>query len=80
VFLEPYDPDPAKRLAPVRIARTDARGQYQFTGLAPGQYRLLAAFENQSPDSAEISAARPIIVKIEEAKDLQQDLELYVAR
>ena len=80
VFLEPYDLDPAKRLAPVRITRTDTRGQYQFTGLAPGQYRLLGTFEYQSPDSAEMEAARPIMVKIEEAKDLQQDLELYIAR
>jgi hypothetical protein len=80
VFLEPYDLDPVRRLAPVRIARTDTRGQYQFTGLAPGQYRLLGTFEYQSPDSAEMELARPIMVKIEEAKDLQQDLELYVAR
>lgn len=80
VFLEPYDLDLAKRLAPVQITRTDSRGQYQFTGLAPGQYRLLGTFEYQSPDSAEMDAAAAITIKIEEAKDLQQDLELYVAR
>ena len=80
VFLEPFDLEPAKRVAPVRMARTDARGQYQFTGLAPGQYRLLGTFEYQSPDSAEMELAKPVMVKIEEAKDLQQDLELYVAR
>jgi len=80
VFLEPYDLDPAKRLAPLRMTRTDTHGQYQFTGLAPGQYRLLGTFEYQSPDLAEMEAARPIMVKIEEAKDLQQDLDLYVAR
>jgi large repetitive protein len=79
VFLEPYDLEPAKRLAPVRMTRTDARGQYQFTGLAPGQYRLLGTFEYQSPDSAEMETAKATLVRIEETKDLQQDLELYVA-
>ncbi len=80
VFLEPYDLDPAKRLAPVRMTRSGPQGQFQFTGLAPGQYRLLGTFEYQSPDVAEMDAAHSIVVKIEEAKDLQQDLELYVAR
>ena len=28
---------------------------------------------------AEMELAKPVLVKIEEAKDLQQDLELYVA-
>jgi len=80
VYLEPFDLEPAKRLAPVRMARTDGRGQYQFTGLAPGQYRLLGTFEYQSPGSEEMQIARAILVKIEESKDLSQDLELYVAR
>jgi hypothetical protein len=79
VFLEPYDLESARRITPVRMTRTDARGQYQFTGLAPGQYRLLGTFEYRSPDSTEMEAARPILVKIEETRDLQQDLDLYVA-
>jgi hypothetical protein len=80
VFLEPYDLDPAKRLAPVRTTRADARGQYRFTGLAPGQYRILGTFEYQSPDAAAMEVARAIQIGIEETKDLQQDLNLYVAR
>ncbi len=80
VYLEPYDLEPARRLAPVRATRTDAHGQYQFTGLAPGQYRLLGTFEYQSPDSSDMETARAILVRIEESKDLAQDLELYVAR
>jgi hypothetical protein len=79
VFLEPYDLDPAQRIAPVRMTRTDTHGQYRFTGLVPGQYRLLGTFEYQSPDSAELTAARAILVKIEETRDLQQDLDLFVA-
>jgi large repetitive protein len=80
VYLEPYDLEPAKRITPVRATRTDAHGQYQFTGLAPGQYRLLGTFEYQSPGPEEMETARAILVKIEDSKDLSQDLELYVAR
>jgi carboxypeptidase family protein len=79
VFLEPVDLEPGKRITTVRMARTDARGQYQFTGLAPGQYRLLGTFEYQSPESADMEAARAFVVKIEENRDLQQDLELFLA-
>jgi hypothetical protein len=80
VYLEPYDLEPAKRITPVRTTRTDAHGQYQFTGLAPGQYRLLGTFEYQSPGPEEMETARALLVKIEESKDLSQDLELYIAR
>jgi large repetitive protein len=79
VFLEPYDLELARRITPVRATRTDAHGQYQFSGLAPGEYRLLGTFEYQSPGPAEMETARAILVKIEESKDLSQDLELYVA-
>ncbi len=80
VFLEPFDVEPARRLAPVRMTRTDAHGLYQFNGLAPGKYRLLGTFEYQSPDTGEMETARAVLVKIEESKDLAQDLDLYVAR
>jgi len=80
VFLEPYDLEPAKRVTPVRATRTDAHGQYQFTGLAPGQYRLLGTFEYQSPGAEEMETAQALLVKIEENRDLKQDLDLYVAR
>jgi hypothetical protein len=62
------------------MVRTDTRGQYQFSGLAPGEYRLLASFEYRSPTAAEFDLARAVAIKIEEARDLQQDLNLFVAR
>ena len=62
------------------MVRTDTRGQFQFSGLAPGEYRLLATFEYQSPSQAEFDGARAVSIKIEESRDLQQDLTLFVAR
>ena len=80
VFLEPMDLEPAHRISEVRSVRTDAQGRYHFTGLPPGNYRLLGTFEYQSATSVDMDAARALAIKIEEGRDLQQDLELYVAR
>ncbi len=80
VFLEPIDLDPVRRINEVQAVRTDTQGRYQFTGLTPGRYRLLGTFEYQSPTSTDMDAAHAIAVKIEEGRDLQQDLDLFVAR
>jgi hypothetical protein len=79
VFLEISGLEPARRLKEMLMTRTDGRGQYQFSGLAPGQYRLLATFEYQSPAAAELDAARAATVAVEETHDFQQDLDLFVA-
>jgi hypothetical protein len=80
VFLEAYDPAQRRRLTELHITRTDTRGQYQFYGLAPGAYRILASFEFQSPDPVEFESAAPKSVLIEESHDPTQELSLYVIR
>jgi Carboxypeptidase regulatory-like domain len=80
VYLEAYDVDARKRLIDVREVRTDLHGQYQFYGLAPGNYRILGTFEFQAPDSATMESAGPRTVKIEEGRDTPLDLDLYVIR
>jgi hypothetical protein len=80
VYLEAYDVDARKRLIDIREARTDTRGQYQFYGLAPGNYRILSTFEFQAPDSPTMELAGPRTVKIEEGRDTPLDLDLYVIR
>jgi carboxypeptidase family protein len=80
VFLEGYDPESRRRLTDLRMVFTDAQGHYQFTGLAPGAYRLLSTFEFQSPDSAAMENAGAKLVTIEEGRDLPQDLDLSVIR
>jgi hypothetical protein len=80
VFLEASDMEPARRLREPFMTRTDTHGNYQFTGLAPGAYRLLATFEYQAPGAAEFDAARAAAVRVEETRDLQKDLDLFVAR
>jgi hypothetical protein len=80
VFLEAYDLDSRRRLADVRMTRTDTRGQYDFYGLAPGNYRVLGTFEYQMPDGQAMDAARARTVRVDEGQDQAFDLDLYVIR
>jgi hypothetical protein len=78
VFLEAYDPERKRRLGELRTTRTDVRGQFQFTGLAPGTYRLLSTFDFQLPEPFAMDAAAPLSLKVEEGSDLPAQLTLYV--
>jgi hypothetical protein len=80
VFLEAYDVEAKKRLVDVRMTRTDLRGKYQFYGLAPGNYRVMSSFEFEMADSANMDAASPKTVKVEDGKDVSLDLDLFVIR
>ena len=80
VFLEAYDAESKKRLTDVRMTRTDLRGKYQFYGLAPGNYRVMSSFEFETPDSANLDAANPKTVKVEDGQDAPIDLDLFVIR
>jgi protocatechuate 3,4-dioxygenase beta subunit len=78
VFLEAYDMESRRRVADVRMIRADTRGQFEFHGLAPGHYRLIATFDFQMPDAVQMEAAR--VVKADEGQDQTIDLDLYVSR
>jgi Carboxypeptidase regulatory-like domain len=80
VFLEAYDETTRKRVVDLRSTRTDMRGQYNFVGLAPGTYRLVSTFEYQSPQTGDIDAMSPRVFKVEEGRDQQQDLDVWVFR
>jgi large repetitive protein len=78
VFLEPSDLEPPKRLTETFMTLTDTQGRYQFTGLTPGNYRLLASFDYSTADSSVMSMARARSITIPSGSDKQQDLDLYV--
>jgi len=77
VYLEAFDKDTGKRLGELRTTRTDVRGQYRFSGLAPGLYRILSTFEYDKPDSETMGAAGAVAMTLAEATDTPQDLDLY---
>lgn len=79
VYLEAYDPGARRRLKDVQVTRADAHGTYQFTDLAPGNYRLLSSFDFEAPD-APMESSGTKALKVEEARDSTQDLDLSAIR
>ncbi|MEO8592932.1 MAG: carboxypeptidase-like regulatory domain-containing protein [Candidatus Solibacter sp.] len=80
VYLEAYDEVTRKRVLELRSTRTDLRGKYSFQGLAPGSYRVVSTFEYRSPATGDIDTMRPKVVTLEEGREQQQDLELWIMR
>jgi|SRR5271157_750838 len=78
VYLEAYDPKSKTRIGELRTVQTGAHGAYQFSGLAPGVYRVLATFEYVGPDTAtmELSGARTVSLVGSDPQTL--DLDLFV--
>ncbi|MDR3703599.1 MAG: carboxypeptidase-like regulatory domain-containing protein [Candidatus Sulfopaludibacter sp.] len=77
VYLEPVDATSGARIGDLHTAVTDTRGQYHFYGLAPGQYRILATFEYQSPDEDTMARSAKTI-SISERTDTDLALDLFV--
>jgi hypothetical protein len=80
VYLEGWDAAAKKRIADLRTTRTDLRGQYAFTGLAPGDYRILSTFEYAAPDAEAMAAADSAGIALQAHSEATRDLELYVIR
>jgi hypothetical protein len=80
VFLEAYDEITHKRVVDLLSTRTDMRGKYSFVGLAPGTYRMVSTFEYQAPSTGDIDAMSPRVFRVEEGRDQQQDLDVWVIR
>ena len=76
VYLEAYDTVARRRLKDLQVTRADTQGQYRFTNLAPGIYHVLSSFEFE-PDDGPLEAGGSRMLKIEESRDLMQDLDLY---
>ena len=80
VYLEAYDETTRKRVVELRSTRTDVRGKYRFDGLVPGTYRVVSTFEYNAPATADIDTMRPKAIKLEEGREAQEDLEVFVIR
>lgn len=79
VYLEAWDATARKRVGELRAVRSDAQGRFQFDGLAPGAYRVLATFEYLNPEVETMDqSAQEISVTGHAEKAL--DVDLYVIR
>ena len=56
MVLESYDAEGRKRINELRIVRADLTGHYQFSGLAPGTYRVISTFDLQTPETRDLRA------------------------
>jgi hypothetical protein len=64
----------------LHIVRTDMYGKYELTGLAPGTYRIVSTFEYSTPESMDFDEMRAKTVVVDEGRDRQEDLDLFVIR
>ena len=80
VFIEPVDLEPERRITPCYVTATDVHGRFQFSGLAPGRYRVLSSFEYQMPDSKIMIEAAARDLQLDGQTDTAVDLGLYVIR
>jgi Carboxypeptidase regulatory-like domain len=64
VFLNAVDADLRSRLGGVRMVRSNEKGEYQFSGLAPGRYEVISSFDIQDPGEAQwiLGTGRPVTI------------------
>jgi hypothetical protein len=79
VYLEGWDAEAKVRVGGLRSTRTDARGGFSFSGLAPGAYRVLATFEYVNPD-VETMGATGQEISVAGHTEKAVDVEMFVIR
>jgi hypothetical protein len=75
VFLETIDLDPNEP-PQVRTTRTDQNGNYRFTGLPPGRYRVASSYDLDPTSRTSMDSAHPAVISLRESADENQDLVL----
>ena len=66
------------RLRMIQIL-ADASGYYQFSGLPPGDYRVLASFDLSEVDEEILDAARAPVTRLDAGQRITADLPLWIA-
>jgi protocatechuate 3,4-dioxygenase beta subunit len=79
VFIWPMTEMARRSLGGAKLALADAKGHYQFTGLPPGDYRVLATFDASEGDEEIVDAARVPVTRIDASQRLILDLPLWIA-
>jgi hypothetical protein len=79
VFLWPQAEVAKRSLKGYRMVIADTEGKYNFEGLPPGDYRLLATFDLTEIDEAALEEGQAISVHAEESHKTTADLPLWVA-
>ena len=79
VFLWPIAEDARRSLGGVRQVLADTQGHYEFHGLPPGDYRVLATFDYTQADLEVFDEARALTITVAASQATVVDLPLWVA-
>jgi Carboxypeptidase regulatory-like domain len=79
VFLWPVEENARRSLHGFRQMITDVDGHFKFTGLPPGDYRMLATFDVTEIDEEKLDEARAMTVHVDAGISAQAELALWVA-
>jgi hypothetical protein len=79
VFLWPVDENARRSLHGFRQLIADVDGHFRFTGLPPGDYRMLATFDVTEIDEEKLDEARATTVHVDAGGAAQAELALWIA-
>jgi hypothetical protein len=79
VFLWPVTEAARRSLGGAKLALADSSGYYTFTGLPPGDYRVLASFDLSEVDEEVLDAARAPVTRLDAGQRITADLPLWIA-
>jgi hypothetical protein len=76
VYLERFDPELPNPRVQLTDVRSDAQGNYKFSGLTPGRYRVLSSFDFDPEDR--FAMERAPVLTLHEGENATQALGLIV--
>jgi len=79
VFLWPQAEASRRSLKGYRMVIADTDGKYNFEGLPPGDYRMLATYDYTEIDESAMDEGQAITVHAEESQKTTTDLPLWIA-
>ncbi len=79
VFLWPDSEDGRRSLRGYQTTIADTEGKYRFTGLPPGDYRMLSTYDFTEIDEASLDEGLAIGVRAPESQITTADLGLWIA-
>lgn len=79
VYLWPEKEETRRMAGGARQALTDIDGRYQFNGLPPGTYRILATMDIREITAEAAEEAQASTLTLTEGQTLQQDLSVWIA-
>ncbi len=79
VFLWPVTDTARRSIGGAKQSLTDINGHYQFGGLPPGDYRVLATFDTSQVDEEILDIAHVPVTRLDAGQRIAADLALWIA-